>query len=135
MMTFSNIFFCRCLLLSVLLAMEGSAVAQIASGTNPIDRLSVKEWLEDLHFTVQEMKAQHRSLFHTMTRTEFDRFVRDFESDLPQMNEDQIIVRFAQLGALVQDGHSGLLVGASFDPGPATHIPVCFVQYPDGIYV
>ncbi len=132
---FSKIFFCLCLLLSVLLTTERFAVAQIASGSNPIGRLSAKDWLEDLHFTVKEMEAQHKCLFHTMTRTELDQFVRKFEADMPQMNEDQIIVRFAQLGALVQDGHSGLLVGASFDPGPATHIPVRFVQYPDGIYV
>jgi len=130
-----RIFFGLCLLLSLVLVSETCARPQIVSNGNSVQPLSIKEWLEDLHFAVTELEAQHKSLFHTMAPAEFAEFVRKFETDLPQMSEDQIIVRFAQLGALVQDGHSGLLVGASFDSGPATHIPVSFVEFSDGIYV
>jgi hypothetical protein len=51
------------------------------------------------------------------------------DADIPQLNEDQIFVRFLQIMAMVQDGHSG------FDtrpiPPPADlkdHIPVRFVR-------
>ena len=97
-------------------------------------QLSIADWREDLHFLAAQMRLKHRSLFHTMTEAQFDNAVASLDSDLPNLNSDQIFVRFAQLTAMVQDGHSG------FDllPIPANEmnrIPVHFVRYADGIYI
>ena len=99
-------------------------------------QLSAQEWREDLHFLGAQMRLKHNSLFHTMTETAFNQAVEKLDADIPQLNEDQIFVRFLQIMAMVQDGHSG------FDtrpiPPPADlkdRIPVRFVRYADGIYV
>src|SRR5258707_1586908 len=115
-------------------------VPTLAAGQTATDkpdhRLSPQDWREDLHFLEAQMLLKHKSLFHTMTEAEFNQAVAKLDADIPQLNEDQIFVRFLQIMAMVQDGHSG------FDtrpfPSPTDlkdHIPVRFVRYVDGIYV
>ena len=114
-----------------------TAVRLAAGQTAATDhQLSTQEWREDLYFLSAQMRLKHKSLFHTMTETEFNQAVGKLDAAIPQLNEDQIFVRFLQIMAMVQDGHSG------FDtrpfPPPADlkdHIPVRFVRYADGIYV
>jgi len=126
---FTSLTLVACLLFAALTIWTGRA----ATTDNP---LSAQEWREDLHFLAAQMRLKHKSLFHTMTETEFNQAVEKLDADIPELNEDQIFVRFLQIMAMVQDGHSG------FDtrpiPPPADlkdHIPVRFVRYADGIYV
>jgi len=128
----STITIVACLLFTALTP----AVGQTAATDKPDHPLSAQEWREDLHFLAAQMRFKHKSLFHTLTETEFNQAVEKLDADIPQLNEDQIFVRFLQIMAMVQDGHSG------FDtrpiPPPADlkdHIPVRFVQFADGIYV
>jgi hypothetical protein len=107
-----------------------SVLPSAAQNTAP--HLSAQEWREDLHYLAQEMPKQHKSLFHTMTQAEFEQAVRSLDADVPRLNDDQIVVRLAQIGAMVQDGHSGLEL---LDMPGNVRIPVLFAQYPDGIYV
>ena len=107
-----------------------SVLPSFAQSTAP--HLSAQEWRDDLHYLAQEMPKQHKSLFHTMTKAQFEQAVQTLDADMPRLNDDEIVVRLAQLGAMVQDGHSGLEL---LDLPGAIHIPVVFAQYPDGIYV
>ncbi len=103
------------------------SVAQTA-----VPHLSAEEWRDDLHYLAQEMPKQHKSLFHTMTQPQFQKALQALDADIPRLNDDEIVVRLAQIGAKVQDGHSGLELMEL--PGDL-HIPMLFAQYPDGIYV
>ncbi|HKD86356.1 MAG TPA: hypothetical protein VKB58_16515 [Terriglobales bacterium] len=94
--------------------------------------LSAQQWREDLHYLAQEMPKQHKSLFHTMTQAQFEQAVQALDADIPRLNDDEIVVRLAQIGAMVTDGHSGLEL---LDMSGNVHIPVLFVQYSDGVYV
>lgn len=80
------------------------------------------------------MKLKHKSLFHTVSEAEFSRAVENLDADIPTLDGDQILVRLAQIGALIQDGHSGLSL-RSLPPELEERIPVRFVQYAGGIYV
>src|SRR5215467_8276621 len=75
---------------------------------SPVPHLSAQQWREDLHYLAQEMPKQHKSLFHTMTQAQFERAVRTLDADIPRLNDDEIVVRLAQIGTMVNDGHSGL---------------------------
>jgi hypothetical protein len=81
------------------------------------------------------MPLKHKQLFHTMTEGAFQEAVQRLDADIPQLNDDQIDVRFAQIMAMVQDGHTGF----NLRPLPLSdrkdHIPVRFDRYDDGIYV
>lgn len=94
--------------------------------------LSAQQWRDDLHYLAQEMPKQHKSLFHTMTQAQFEQAVQALDADIPRLNDDEIVVRLAQIGAMVKDGHSGLEL---LDVPGNVHIPVLFAQYADGVYV
>ncbi|HEY3927720.1 MAG TPA: hypothetical protein VGL89_05065 [Candidatus Koribacter sp.] len=96
---------------------------------------SAQEWREDLHYLAEQMRLQHKSLFHDMTPFDFDQAVKHLDADFPHLNEDQIYVRFLQIGAMVQDGHTGFDTRPVPSPDRKDHVPVRFVRYPDGIYV
>jgi hypothetical protein len=120
-----------CLLLTALTL----ASVQTAATDKPDHRLSQQEWREDIHFLAAQMRLKHKSLFHTMTEAEFNQAVEKLDADIPQLNEDQIFVRFLQIMAMVQDGHSGFDTRPLPPPDLKDHIPVRFVRYADGIYV
>ena len=101
-------------------------------GQSMAPHLSAQEWRDDLSYLAQEMPKQHKSLFHTMTQAQFDEAVQSLKTDIPRLNDDEIVVRLAQIGAMVQDGHSGLEL---MDLPGNGYIPVVFAEYPDGIYV
>src|ERR1700732_2421308 len=81
-----------CLLLTPL----PSAAAQSASNDKPSHQVSAQEWREDLQFLAAQMRLKHKSLFHTMTEAEFTREIAKLDSDIPNLNEDQIFVRLLQ---------------------------------------
>jgi hypothetical protein len=114
-------------------------VPTLAAGQTATDkpdhRLSPQDWREDLRFLATQMRLKHKSLFHTMTEAEFNQAVEKLDADIPQLNEDQIFVRFLQIMAMVQDGHSGFDTRPIPPPDLKDHIPVPFVRYADGIYV
>jgi len=111
------------------------AAAQSAATDKPDRRLSPQDWREDLRFLAAQMRLKHKSLFHSMTEAEFNQAIEKLDADIPQLNEDQIFVRFLQIMAMVQDGHSGFDIRPLPPPDRKDHIPVRFVRYADGIYV
>jgi hypothetical protein len=111
------------------------AAVQTAATDKPDHQLSPQDWREDLRFLAAQMRLKHKSLFHSMTEAEFNQAVEKLDADIPQLNEDQIFVRFLQIMAMVQDGHSGFDIHPFPPPDLKDHIPVRFVRYADGIYV
>jgi len=128
---FVSITIVACLLFTV----PTLAAGQTAATDKPDRRLSPQDWREDLRFLAQQMRLKHKSLFHSMTEAEFNQAVEKLDADIPQLNEDQIFVRFLQIMAMVQDGHSGFDIRPLPPPDLKDHIPVRFVRYADGIYV
>jgi tetratricopeptide (TPR) repeat protein len=119
----------------LLISPFASAAPQSAAKDKPSPPMSAQEWREDLQFLAAQMRLKHKSLFHTMTEAEFTREVAKLDSDIPNLNDDQIYVRLLQLTTLIQDGHSGFDTRPIPSPDLKDHIPVRFVRYPDGIYV
>jgi tetratricopeptide (TPR) repeat protein len=124
--------FLRCAALVVAACVCPSLAADASAGQK---HLSADEWRQDLHFLAEQMRLRHKSLFHSMTEAGFDAAVQELDADIPRLNDDEIVVRLAQLVALVQDGHSNLDVQPILSSGPDDHIPIRFDRYEDGIYV
>jgi len=119
-------------LLCLGVTLVGTPVVATAQGALP--HLTPQEWREDLQFMVTAMRQRHKSLFHFMPESSFTRAVESLDNDIPHLDDDHILVRLAQIGAMIQDGHSGVpLRDAERDV--LNRIPVRFIQYSDGIYV
>lgn len=70
-----------------------------------------------------------------MTEAAFQEAVQRLDADIPQLNDDQMFVRFAQIMAMVQDGHTGFDTLPLPPPDSKDRIPIRFDRYDDGIYV
>lgn len=109
--------------------------ARAQENSAPVAHLLPKEWQEDLQYLAQQMPLKHKQLFHTMTQASFEAAVQRLNADIPELNDDQIFIRFAQIMAMVQDGHTGFDLLPLPPPNLKDRIPVRFDRYDDGIYV
>src|SRR5256885_15906143 len=73
-----------------------------------VDRVEAEKWREDLRYMAEEMPKQHRNLFHTMTREQFEEAVKRLNERIPSLSRHQIIVEMARIVAMVGDGHTNI---------------------------
>lgn len=92
------------------------------------------KWREDLRFLAQEMPRQHRNLFHTMTRAQFDAAVARLDQRIPQLARHQIIVEMERIVAMVADGHTN--ISPTRDPKIGFHVlPIKLYLFKDGLFI
>ena len=65
-------------------------------------------WRSDLEFLADELPRVHSNAFHTIDRERFAAEVSILSASLPQLNDDQAIVRLMRLVSLIGDGHTHL---------------------------
>jgi hypothetical protein len=76
--------------------------------------LTKDQWREDVQYFARELAKRHKNAFHTLPKADYDRTVASLEADLPSLTYQQIVVRMLQITAAVGDGHTKLLLPASF---------------------
>jgi tetratricopeptide (TPR) repeat protein len=119
----------------VLLVRLLSAVAHAAApSSSTLDEAEAGKWREDLRYLAQEMPEQHKNLFHTMTRQQFDDAVRELDERIPSLARHQIIVELARIVAMVGDGHT--LINLVLDPKIGfRYYPLALYLFKDGLFV
>src|SRR5262245_47417211 len=101
-----------------------SCLLQAASERQPKadPDLTKAQWPEDQQYFAREPDKRHKTLFHTVSRAQFDQAVSELEAAIPKLSDHQIIVRMRQITAMVGDGHTGV------------HLPMTFKRYPLGLF-
>lgn len=59
---------------------------------------------------VRELEIRHADLYHTISKEAFQKAVEELSKKIPQLDDDEIILEFAKLTALIGDGHTGLFL-------------------------
>ncbi len=106
-------------------------LAQTSIASAALDALTPQQWQDDLDSLFSQMKTRHMRLYNKTPAKTFERAVEALHAEIPKLNADQIVVRFARLAALAGDGHSGIL---DFPEGN-TFYPIRLVSFSDGIFV
>ena len=114
---------------SVALMLFLSASAGAADSARP--QLTPDQWRADLRYLVEQMRALHKNLFHTVKPEALEAAVRSLDDRISSANEDEIVAGLVRLVALVQDAHTG---AADFPPGKS-YYPLRLRRYESGIYV
>ncbi len=99
----------------------------------PVDltALGPEAWGEDLAFLAENLPRRHVNAFHTLSREEWERSVREIESRLPELSPAAAAVALARLVARIGDAHTELaLAGKPFDRS----FPVRFTWFTDGLF-
>ena len=112
----------------LLVIMWGNCLyAQMSPGT-------AKKWQKDLRKLEYQLADRHVDLYHSISKDSFSQVINDLYDDIPNLTEPQVLVRFAQMIALVGDGHT------SFYPGNQKKkwfgfFPIKLWSFSDGTYV
>lgn len=109
------------------LLVTSAAVAQ-TTAPPPMD---AEKWRADLRFFAEQLPKVHMNAFHVMTREQFEVAVRDLDQRIPTLSRTKIVVGFAKLVAMVEDGHTHINPASM---GVRTY-PLRLYSFTDGIYV
>jgi hypothetical protein len=101
---------------------ELTRIANAGDASTAINRLTAKEWREDLHYLATELPKRHKNAFHHTTREQFERKVANLDAAIPSLQTDQIIVGMLEITATVGDAHTYV------------HLPRTFHRYPLSLY-
>ena len=117
-------------LVAVLLGAFPSARAPAASGEpDP----AAAEWRADLAHLIATLERVHPNLYARVDREVFHERAEALRAAIPELEDEQIVVRLMQLVASVEDGHTSL---DPIDPaGFGRWYPVRFYRFTDGIFI
>ena len=110
------------------------AAAQVSQAATRQDSAQIADWREDLAFMAQQMEQRHRNLYHTISKSSFDKAVAALHRRIPSLSRHQIIVEMARIVALVEDGHTS--IAPTRDPKIGfTTLPIRLYFFKDGLFI
>lgn len=66
------------------------------------------QWREDLHFFAEQAPQVHKSLYHAISREQFDATVKSLDERIPTLSRNQIVTEIMRIVAMIGDGHTHL---------------------------
>jgi len=106
--------------LPILLAFVLSATAPL-SASEPAGgarELSDADWRADLDQVVDRIESEHSQPFHRVSKTQLEGTAEALREDIRGLSDVEVMLRLAELVALVGDGHTRLAL-ARLDPALA----------------
>lgn len=64
------------------------------------------QWAQDINYYADQLTAKHIDPYHSMAQQDFRINLQLLKSDLPQLSENQVLVRMMQLTHKIGDGHT-----------------------------
>jgi len=100
-----------------------------AKDSTATSEMTVEKWRHDIRFMVEEMQKVHVNIFHSMTKSELDKFVQELDAKIPTLSDNQIIVELLKIMTMIGDGHTYLI------PETIQMFPVRLYEFDDGVFV
>ena len=97
------------------------------------EEITTKQWQEDLNFLQSTIHSDYPFLFKKVSVEDFDKAVDQLRSDLPQLENHEIVVGIARLVSMFKYGHTDISFRRS--PVSFTRIPFNLYHFSDGVYV
>jgi hypothetical protein len=93
-----------------------------------------RHWQADLDYLNKQLVDRHVDLYHSVSEDIFSEAVAQLDADIPSLDQAEILVRFAQLLALIGDGHTSFFAANQEDKA-FQHYPLRFWAFSEGIFV
>jgi hypothetical protein len=92
-----------------------------------------EQWSEDLDQLYEFLQQRHPNAFYVNPQEDFDEIILDLHSRIPSLTDDQMILEFQRIVALIRDAHSQV----QFTPGATGFriYPLRLYLFSDGLYV
>lgn len=118
---------CSAALLIVILIFPLLAGCQ--SREKKLESWQVQDWKEDIDYLSAELPQVHINPFYKISRSEFEKQIRQLEASLDQMNEDEVRVELQRIVASLGDSHTATTFSAK------EMYPLDLAWFGDGWYV
>ncbi|HLM60353.1 MAG TPA: hypothetical protein VK308_06100, partial [Pyrinomonadaceae bacterium] len=82
--------------------------------------LTKEQWHEDLQYLAKELPRRHKNAFHTVSKEQFEKAVKELDAAIPSLQEYEILVALRRVIALVGDAHTALALARTFNRYPLT---------------
>jgi hypothetical protein len=89
-------------------------------------------WREDLQYLWDNIQ-RHPDPFRSTSQADFEQMVSDLDAEIPNLTDEEIVVRLLQIVAALQDGHSWIAFQQS--DYAFRYYPLHFYPFSDGVYV
>ncbi|MEL6251472.1 MAG: tetratricopeptide repeat protein [Bacteroidota bacterium] len=99
--------------------------------------LSSTQWQEDLRFLQTTIHQEYPFLLKKISKEDFDASVEKLHTEIPNLQEHEIIVGLARIVSSIKYGHTAISLSSWNSIGPVKfhRIPVNFYWYNDGIHL
>jgi hypothetical protein len=80
--------------------------SQMVWPQGPIVEMTTEKWVEDLQYFEATLLKKHVKPFHTVSQEKFQEAIKLLEDDILKLSNDQIMIEFVKLAAMIRDGHT-----------------------------
>jgi hypothetical protein len=95
---------------------------------------STAAWREDLSYFWEKIVTIHPDPFRQHSQSDFEEKVAALDADIPNLTDEQIIVRMMEFVSMLEDGHSWFYPSGTEDYDFHFY-PINFYEFSDGVYV
>lgn len=95
--------------------------------------LTASQWQEDLKFFKKTVLQDYPFLFKKTTAKEFDAAVEKLNSEIPNLQDHEIVVGIARIISMFKYGHTD--ISFSQDPFTFSQLPFNLYHFNDGVYI
>jgi hypothetical protein len=107
-------------------------ISQAAAGAEAARKFSDEEWREDIRAYVENLKATHINLFHTVSEGDFNDAVKSLTDGVPEMDDFEIALELIAISAMIGDGHTWTWFSETFNP---ERLPFGLGELSDGVFI
>lgn len=93
------------------------------SKPQPLPAMTAEKWRADVDYLARELPKRHKNAFHAITREQFNAEIARLGASAAKANDDEMIVGFMRIAAMVGDGHTYVHL-----PSTARQFPVTVVD-------
>jgi len=110
-------------------------VVALCPTSSDAQRLTPDQWREDLAALDSAVRTDHKFPFHTVSEDDYTAMVTVLHEDIPELDDQAIIVRMASIVAAVNDGHTRLSGWSRNPDWGFSSYPVGVYWFSDGLFV
>lgn len=91
-------------------------------------QMTKQDWLTDLDYLSNQLPKKHANLFHTLSRSEFEKVVTQLRNKIHTLTDNEIKLEFIKLAAMAKDGHTDVAINSQ-------RYPIRLSYFGDTLYV
>src|SRR6266550_284048 len=94
------------------------------SKPQPLPPMTAQKWRADIDFFARELPKRHKNAFHAITPEQFATEVASLQTRSSTANDDEMMVGFMRITAMVGDGHTNVHLPSSIHQFPITVVRI-----------